>query len=105
MSAIAILPEKRVSGKAFNRAATVALPSMIAPQCDPERGDFVWAGGDVHLYLNHLDPARLQRSREPRPLPRLILKRRAASIDDYRIDDFEVEGYDPHPRIAADVAV
>jgi thymidylate synthase len=78
---------------------------MIAQQCDLELGDFVWVGGDVHLYLNHLDQARLQLSRVPRPLPKLILKRRAASIDDYRIEDFEVEGYDPHPHIAADVAV
>jgi thymidylate synthase len=92
-------------GCAFNWAATVALQSMIAQQCDLELGDFVWVGGDVHLYLNHLDQARLQLSREPRPLPRLILKRRASSIDDYRIDDFEVEGYDPHPHIAGDVAV
>jgi thymidylate synthase len=92
-------------GCAFNWAATVALQSMIAQQCDLELGDFVWVGGDVHLYLNHLDQARLQLSREPRPLPKLILKRRAASIDDYRIDDFEIEGYDPHPHIAADVAV
>ena len=105
MSTIAILPEKGVTGKAFNWVATVALQSMIAQQCDLELGDFVWVGGDVHLYLNHLFQAQTQLSREPRPFPRLILKRRASSIDDYRIDDFEVEGYDPHPHIAADVAV
>ncbi|WP_294536186.1 thymidylate synthase [uncultured Rhodoblastus sp.] len=92
-------------GCAFNWAATVALQAMIAQQCDLELGDFVWVGGDVHLYLNHLDQARLQLSREPRPFPKLILRRRASGIDDYRIDDFEVEGYDPHPPIAAEVAV
>jgi thymidylate synthase len=92
-------------GSAFNWAATVALQSMIAQQCDLELGEFVWVGGDVHLYLNHLDQARLQLTREPRPFPTLKLNRRAGSIDDYRIDDFSVEGYDPHPPIAGDVAV
>jgi thymidylate synthase len=92
-------------GCAFNWAATVALQSMIAQQCDLELGDFVWVGGDVHLYLNHLDQARLQLTREPRPFPKLRLNRRAESIDDYRIDDFSVEDYDPHPHIAGDVAV
>jgi thymidylate synthase len=93
VSTIAILPEKGVTGKAFNWAATVALQSMIAQQCDLELGDFVWVGGDVHLYLNHLDQARLQLSREPRPLPRLILKRRAASIDDYWILAYPLDTY------------
>jgi len=92
-------------GCPFNWIGAVALQSMIAQQCDLEPGDFVWVGGDVHLYLNHLDQARLQLTREPRPLPRLRLKRRPPSIDAYRIDDFEVEGYDPHPHIAAEVAV
>ncbi|WP_298425109.1 thymidylate synthase [Rhodoblastus sp.] len=92
-------------GCPFNWAGTVALQSMIAQQCDLELGEFIWVGGDVHLYLNHLDQARAQLVREPRTFPRLTLKRRAASIDDYRIEDFEVEGYDPHPHIAADVAV
>ena len=92
-------------GCAFNYVGAVALQTMIAQQCDLELGDFIWVGGDVHLYMNHLDQARLQLTREPRPFPKLVLKRRAASIDDYRIDDFDVEGYDPHPHIAADVAV
>jgi thymidylate synthase len=92
-------------GCPFNWVGAVALQAMIAQQCDLEMGEFVWFGGDVHLYLNHLDQARLQLAREPRPFPRLSLKRRAESIDDYRIDDFAVEGYDPHPPIAADVAV
>ena len=105
MSTIAILPEKGVTGKPFNWTGGVALQAMIAQQCDLELGEFIWVGGDVHLYLNHLDQAQLQLTREPRPFPRLILKKRAMSIDDYRIEDFEVEGYDPHPPIAADVAV
>jgi len=92
-------------GCPFNYVGAVALQAMIAQQCDLELGDFIWVGGDVHLYLNHLDQARLQLTREPRPFPKLLLKRRAASIDDYRIDDFDVEGYDPHPHIAAEVAV
>ncbi len=92
-------------GCAFNWAATVALQKMIAQQAGLELGEFVWMGGDVHLYLNHLDQAREQLRREPRPFPQLILKREAASIDDYKIEDFEIEGYDPHPHIAADVAV
>lgn len=92
-------------GNPFNWAAGVALQAMIAQQCDLELGEFVWVGGDVHLYLNHLEQARLQLAREPRPFPRLVLKRRAASIDDYRIEDFDVQGYDPHPHIAAEVAV
>ena len=92
-------------GNPFNWVGAVALQAMIAQQCDLEPGEFIWFGGDVHLYLNHLEQARLQLTREPRPFPRLVLNRRAASIDDYRIEDFSVEGYDPHPPIAADVAV
>jgi thymidylate synthase len=94
-----------VLGCPFNWVGTVALQAMIAQQCDLAMGDFVWMGGDVHVYLNHLDAARRQLEREPRPWPTLRLARRPASIDDYRIEDFIVEGYDPHPHIAADVAV
>ena len=92
-------------GCGFNWIETVALQMMLAQQCDLEMGDFVWTGGDVHLYLNHLDQAREQLTREPRPFPKLALNRRAASIDDYRIEDFVVEGYDPHPHIKAEIAV
>ena len=92
-------------GCGFNWVGAVALQAMIAQQCGLGMGEFVWVGGDVHLYLNHLDQAREQLQREPRPFPRLILKRRAAIIDDYRIEDFEIEGYDPHAHIKADVAV
>ena len=94
-----------VLGCPFNFISSVALQLMLAQQADLRPGEFVWVGGDVHLYLNHLDQAREQLSREPRPFPQMRLTRRAASIDDYRIEDFEVEGYSPHDAIKADVAV
>lgn len=92
-------------GAPFNWVGTVALQLMLAQQSGLEPGDFVWMAGDVHLYLNHLDQAREQLSREPRPWPTMRLKRRAAGIEDYRIEDFEVEGYNPHAAIHAEVAV
>lgn len=92
-------------GLPFNLTGAVALQAMLAQQAGLRLGEFVWMGGDVHLYLNHLDAAREQLSRPPRPLPRLTLARRPDSIDGYRIDDFVLEGYDPHPPIKADVAV
>ncbi|HEV7414991.1 MAG TPA: thymidylate synthase [Tianweitania sediminis] len=92
-------------GAPFNWVGTVALMLMLADQAELELGDFVWVGGDVHLYRNHLDAAREQLSRQPRALPRMRLTRHADSIDDYRIEDFAVDGYDPHGAIAADVAV
>lgn len=92
-------------GAPFNFTGAVALQLMLAQQADLRPGEFVWVGGDTHLYLNHVDQAREQLSREPRALPQMQLVRRAQSIDDYRIEDFEVVGYDPHPPIKADVAV
>jgi thymidylate synthase len=92
-------------GVPFNIASYALLTHMLAQQCDLEPGVFVWTGGDCHLYSNHLDQARLQLDREPRPLPRLVLHRRPDSIDQYRFEDFEILGYDPHPHIAAPVAV
>ena len=92
-------------GAPFNFVGATALQLMLAQQADLRPGELVWVGGDCHLYLNPLDPAREQLGREPRTLPRMHLTRRAASIDDYRIDDFAVDGYDPHPPIRADVAV
>jgi thymidylate synthase len=92
-------------GVGFNWVNCCALQLMIAQQAGLKLGDFVWFGGDVHLYLNHLDQAREQLSRDPRPFPKMRLTRHAASIDDYRIEDFEVEGYSPHAAIKADVAV
>ncbi|QIE97154.1 thymidylate synthase [Pantoea stewartii] len=92
-------------GLPFNIASYALLVHMVAQQCDLKVGDFVWTGGDTHLYSNHLEQARLQLTREPRPLPKLVIKRKPASLFDYRFDDFEIEGYDPHPAIKAPVAV
>ncbi|MEP1328928.1 thymidylate synthase [Pseudophaeobacter sp.] len=92
-------------GAAFNYVGASALLLMLAQQAGLRPGELVWVGGDVHLYRNHIDQAREQLKREPRPLPKISLTRRAASIDDYQIEDFKVEGYDPHPHIKAEVAV
>ncbi|HET7562811.1 MAG TPA: thymidylate synthase [Rhodanobacteraceae bacterium] len=92
-------------GAAFNYVGATALQLMLAQQAGLNPGELVWVGGDVHLYLNHLDQAREQLSREPRPFPKIRLTRHASSIDDYRIDDFKVDDYLPHPPIKADVAV
>lgn len=92
-------------GAPFNFTGAVALQLMLAQQADLEPGEFIWAGGDVHLYLNHVEQAQVQLSRKPRPAPTMRLVRKAASIDEYTIDDFEVGEYDPHPPIKADVAV
>jgi thymidylate synthase len=78
---------------------------MFAQQCDLQVGEFVWTGGDCHLYLNHLEQADLQLSREPHALPSLAIKQRPASIFEYQFEDFEITGYDPHPAIKAPIAV
>ena len=92
-------------GVPFNIASYALLTHMVAQQCDLQVGDFIWTGGDCHLYSNHAEQVELQLSRTPRPLPTLNIKRRPASIFDYEFDDFEVRGYDPHPAIKAPVAV
>jgi len=92
-------------GVPFNIASYALLTHMLAQQCDLAPGELIWTGGDCHLYLNHLEQARLQLSREPFPLPRLSLRRRPPSIFDYEFEDFEITGYQHHPAIRAPVAV
>ncbi len=92
-------------GVPFNIASYSLLTHMLAQQCDLNVGDFVWTGGDCHLYLNHLEQADEQLQREPLPLPRLAIKRRPPSIFDYEYEDFEILNYEAHPHIKAAVAV
>jgi thymidylate synthase len=92
-------------GVPFNIASYSVLTHMVAQQCDLQPGDFVWTGGDCHIYLNHFDQVREQLSRTPYPAPQLRLKRRPPSISDYEFEDFEILGYQAHPHIAAPVAV
>ena len=92
-------------GVPFNIASYALLVHMIAQQTDLELGEFIWTGGDVHLYNNTLEQARLQLTREPYPLPKLVIKRKPESIFDYQFEDFEIEGYQSHPHIKAQVSV
>ena len=78
---------------------------MMAQQCDLDVGDFVWTGGDVHLYSNHLEQTDLQLSREPLPLAKLVIARKPDSIFDYKFEDFVIEGYESHAHIKAPVAI
>jgi thymidylate synthase len=92
-------------GVPFNIASYALLTHMVAQQCDLGVGDFVWTGGDCHIYLNHLEQVALQLSREPLPLPTLAIHRRPPTIFDYRYEDVEIVGYQSHPAIRAPVAV
>ncbi|KID04364.1 thymidylate synthase [Hafnia alvei] len=92
-------------GLPFNIASYALLVHMMAQQLNLEVGDFVWTGGDTHLYSNHMEQTQLQLSREPRALPKLVIKRKPESIFDYKFEDFDIEGYDPHPGIKAPVAI
>lgn len=92
-------------GVPFNIASYALLTHMFAQQCDLLPGDFVWTGGDTHLYTNHLEQARLQLTREPFELPQLNIRRKPASIFDYQFEDFEIVNYQSHPGIKAPIAV
>ena len=92
-------------GNPYNLAGASFLTHMLAQQCDLDVGEVVVTMGDAHIYLNHIEQVKLQLTREPRPLPKLILKRKPASIYDYTFEDFEIVGYDPHPHIPAPVSI
>ena len=92
-------------GVPFNIASYALLTHMFARQTGLQPGEFVWTGGDIHLYTNHLEQARLQLTREPYPLPQLNILRNPASLFDYRFEDFEIVGYQSHPAIKAPIAV
>jgi len=92
-------------GVPFNIASYALLTHMLAQQCDLEAGEFIWTGGDCHLYLNHLEQADLQLSREPFPLPKLAFRRKPPSVFDYEFEDFEILDYRSHAAIKAPIAV
>lgn len=92
-------------GNPYNLAGVSFLTHMLAQQCDLGVGEVVVTMGDAHIYLNHIEQVKLQLTREPRPLPKLVFKRKPASIYDYKFEDFEIVGYDPHPHIPAPVSI
>lgn len=92
-------------GVPYNGASVAFLTHMVAHQCDLEPGEIVHSFGDLHLYSNHIEQAKLQLTREPLTLPRLVIKSKPDSIFGYRFEDFEIQGYTPHPHIPAPIAV
>ncbi|WP_122425838.1 thymidylate synthase [Pseudomonas viridiflava] len=92
-------------GNPYNLAGVSFLTHMLAQQCDLGVGEVVVTMGDAHIYLNHIEQVKLQLTRGPRPLPKLVFKRKPESIYDYKFEDFEIVGYDPHPHIPAPVSI
>ena len=92
-------------GVPFNVASYALLTHMIAEQCGLQPGEFIWTGGDCHIYVNHLEQVKLQLSRQPLALPTLQINRKPDSIFDYRYEDFELQNYQSHPAIAAPIAI
>ncbi|WWO98602.1 MAG: thymidylate synthase [Candidatus Dasytiphilus stammeri] len=92
-------------GLPFNIASYALLVHLMAQQCNLKAGELIWTGGDIHLYYNHIEQAKLQLTRKPLPLPQLIIKRKPSSLFDYGFADFELIGYYPYPRINAPISV
>jgi thymidylate synthase len=92
-------------GVPFNLTSYSLLIHLVAQQCELEAGEFVWTGGDCHIYTNHIEQVKLQLTRNPYPLPQVVFRRKPDSIFDYQFEDFDIVNYQSHPRIAAPVAV
>jgi thymidylate synthase len=92
-------------GVPFNIASYSLLTHMVAQQCNLKVGEFIWSGGDCHIYLNHLEQVDLQLTRQSYPLPKLVIKRKPNSIFEYQYEDFEIMNYQAHPHIEAEVAI
>lgn len=92
-------------GVPFNIASYALLTMMVAQVCNLKPGEFIWTGGDTHLYLNHIEQARLQLSRDIRPLPQMQINPAVSDLFSFRLEDFTLENYNPHPAIKAEVAV
>ena len=92
-------------GVPFNIASYALLTHMIAHVTDLKPGDFVHTLGDAHVYLNHIEPLKVQLERKPKEFPKLVIKRKVDKIEDFKFEDFAMEGYEPHPKITMEMAV